>query len=235
MKKLLAVVLMAFLARSAAAQEVQIKLGTLAPQGSSWHELLKELAERWSQASAGKVKLRIYAGGTQGSEGDMMRKMAVGQLQAASVTNIGLRDVVSEPAAFSTPGIVSSAAEFSAVFPKVQRHLESALEQKGYVVLHWAQVATIYIFCAKPYRTPAEMSDAKFFVWDGDPASVEAFKQVMTKKYPGVKILDDALIDLDGTYTVTAALTGFGRTVQRPDRNRQRQRVSRRDGQRHGM
>jgi len=177
-KKLAAAALLAALAGSAGAQEVQIKLGTLVPQGSSWHALLKELAERWGEASGGKVKLRIYAGGTQGSEGDMMRKMAVGQLQAASVTNIGLRDVVAEPAAFSTPGILSGPAEFAAVFPKVQKKLETLLEQKGYVVLHWAQVGSIFIFCGKPYRTPAEMTDAKFFVWDGDPASVEAFRQV---------------------------------------------------------
>jgi TRAP-type transport system periplasmic protein len=176
--RLLAAVLAAALAAPAAAQEAQIKLGTLAPQGSSWHSLLKELAERWGVASGGRVKLRIYAGGTQGSEGDMMRKMAVGQLQAASVTNIGLRDLVPEPAVFSTPGIVSGAAEFAAVFPKVQGKIEGLLEQKGYVVLHWAQVGTIYIFCSKPYRTPAEMADAKFFAWDGDAASVEAFKEV---------------------------------------------------------
>jgi len=34
---------------------------------------------------------------------------------------------------------------------------------------------TLRIFCAKAYRTPAEMTDAKMFAWDGDPASVEAW------------------------------------------------------------
>lgn len=178
MKKLLAAALLAALSRAALAQEVQVKLGTLAPQGSSWHELLKELGERWAEASGGKVKLRVYAGGTQGSEGDMVRKMAVGQLQAASITNIGMRDILAEPSTYSTPGMVSGAAEFQAVFPKVEKRLEEMLERKGYVVLHWAQVGTVYIFCSRPYRTPAEMGDAKFFAWDGDPASVEAFHRV---------------------------------------------------------
>jgi TRAP-type C4-dicarboxylate transport system substrate-binding protein len=170
--------LVALFAGSASAQEVQVKLGTLAPQGSTWHNLLKELAERWSAASGGKVKLRIYAGGTQGSEGDMVRKMAVGQLQAASITNIGLHDILKEPSVYSTPGIVDSPAEFQAVFPRVEKKLEALLLEKDYVVLNWAQVGTVQIFCAKPYRSPAEMHDAKFFVWDGDPASVEAFRQV---------------------------------------------------------
>ena len=159
------------------AQEVTIKLGTLAPQGSSWHLLLKEMAERFAEVSQGKVKLKIYAGGTQGGEGDMVRKMGVGQLHAASMTNVGLHDIVAEPMIFSTPGLVD-AALFREVFPQVQKRLEAALEAKGYVVLHWAEVGTIYVFCDKPYRTPEEAADAKFFAWDGDPGSIEAFKLV---------------------------------------------------------
>ena len=71
-----------------------IKLGTLAPQGSAWHDLLKDMAQRWEQASGGQVRLRIYAGGAQGSEGDMVRKMSIGQLQAAAISNVGMHDVM---------------------------------------------------------------------------------------------------------------------------------------------
>jgi TRAP-type C4-dicarboxylate transport system substrate-binding protein len=160
----------------ASAQEVTVKLGTLAPNGSTWHELLKEMGERWAEVSGGRVKLRIYAGGTQGSEGDMVRKMAVGQLQAAAITNVGMHDVVKEPQALSAPGVITSEAEFAAVFPKVESQLDRMLQAKGYVPLHWSQVGFIRIFCTKAYRTPAEMTDAKMFAWDGDPASVDAFK-----------------------------------------------------------
>jgi TRAP-type C4-dicarboxylate transport system substrate-binding protein len=175
---MLAAALALALSPGARAEEVQVKLGTLAPQGSSWHALLKELGERWAEISGGSVKLRIYAGGTQGSEGDMVRKMAVGKLQAVSITNIGMRDLLPEPSAYSAPGMVSGAAEFQAVFPKVEKRLEAGLEEKGYVVLQWAQVGTVYIFCTRVYRTPSEMGDAKFFAWDGDPASVAAFERV---------------------------------------------------------
>lgn len=177
MTKRLVVALVALLAVPAAAEKVTIKLATLAPQGSTWHNLLKELAEKWEQASNGDVKLKIYAGGTQGSEGDMVRKMGVGQLQAASITNVGLHDVVAEPMVFSTPGMMSE-EDFRAVFPKVEAQLNAAVEAKGYTVLSWAQVGTIYIFCTKPYLTPEAAADAKFFAWDGDPGAIEAFKLV---------------------------------------------------------
>ncbi len=176
MRKLFLALCLAAFAATARADEVVIKLATLAPQGSTWHNLLKELAERWSQISGGRVKLKIYAGGTQGSEGDMVRKMSVGQLQAASISAIGMHDVVREPQALSVPGMIDSQAEFQAVFPKVEPRLDQLLEQHGYVALQWAQIGFIHFFCTKPYRTPAEMTDAKMFAWDGDPASVEAWK-----------------------------------------------------------
>ncbi len=175
-KRLLMVVVLA-MANGALAQDVTIKLGTLAPQGSTWHNLLKELGEKWSEASGGKVKLKIYAGGTQGSEGDMVRKMGVGQLQAASITNVGLHDVVAEPMVFSTPGLFDE-RDFRDVFPKLEAQLNGIIEARGYVVLSWAQVGTVSIFCTKPYATPEAAADGKFFAWDGDPAAVEAFKLI---------------------------------------------------------
>jgi TRAP-type transport system periplasmic protein len=175
-KKLLAAMALALVAATASAQEVTVKLGTLAPNGSTWHKLLQEMGERWSQASGGKVKLRIYAGGAQGSEGDMVRKMGVGQLQAASITTVGMHDLVKEPQALSAPGMVDTAAEFEAIFPKVEKDLARLLEQRGYVAIQWSQVGPIRLFCDKPYKTVAEMGQAKMFAWDGDPASVEAWK-----------------------------------------------------------
>jgi TRAP-type transport system periplasmic protein len=176
LRKLALAMAVALAAPVASAQEVVIKLGTLAPNGSTWHNLLKEMGDKWAEASGGRVKLRIYAGGTQGSEGDMVRKMAVGQLQAAAITNVGMHDIAKEPQAVSAPGMIASEAEFASVFPKLEPQLDRLLAAKGYIPLHWSQIGFIRIFCTKAYRTPAEMSDAKMFAWDGDPASVEAWK-----------------------------------------------------------
>jgi len=165
-------------ATAAAAQDVTIKMGTLAPQGSTWHSILKDLAEKWSETSGGKVKLKIYAGGTQGSEGDMVRKMGINQLQAASITDVGLHDIVEEPMVFSAPGMVDEST-VGALLPKVQEQMEKRLDEKGYVALTWAKVGTINIFCTKAYATPeAVAKEAKFFAWDGDPGSIEAFKAI---------------------------------------------------------
>ncbi len=175
MKKLALAALLAALAPAASAQ-VTIKLGTLAPQGSTWHEILKDLAQRWEQASGGQVKLRIYAGGAQGSEGEMVRKMAIGQLQAASISNIGMHDVVPEPQVVSVPFLFEDGPQMECAFAKLRPRLEAALERRGLVALQWSRIGAVHLFCSRARRTPAEASDAKVWAWEGDPKSVEAYR-----------------------------------------------------------
>ena len=69
--------------------DVVIKLATVAPKDSIWHMHLKKIDERWQAASAGQVKLRIYAG-TLGDEDDILRRVRVGQLDAAAISTAGL-------------------------------------------------------------------------------------------------------------------------------------------------
>ena len=176
MKKLLLAALVAALATTARAQTVTLKLGTLAPQGSTWHDLLREMGQKWEQASGGKVKLRIYAGGAQGSEGDMVRKMGIGQLQAAAISNVGMHDVIPEPQALSVPFLFQSEAQMECAFAKVRPRIEQALEKRGLVALQWSRIGAIHLFCDSPFKTPAEVSRAKIWAWEGDPKSVEAFR-----------------------------------------------------------
>ncbi len=177
MKKPLAAAIAVLLASTAQAQ-VTIKLGTLAPAGSTWHEILKELGQRWEQASAGQVKLRVYAGGTQGSEGDMVRKMGINQLQASSISNIGMHDIMPEPQMLSLPMFFDGEADVECAFQKMRARLEAAFEAKGFVVLQWSRIGAMSMFCDRPHRTPAEMAaaDAKVFAWEGDPKSVDAWR-----------------------------------------------------------
>jgi TRAP-type transport system periplasmic protein len=174
----LVVAALAVLIASTAQAQVTIKLGTLAPAGSTWHEILKELAQRWEQGSGGQVKLRVYAGGTQGSEGDMVRKMGIGQLQAASISNVGMHDILPEPQMFSLPMFFNDEADVECTFGKMRGRVEAAFDAKDYVVLQWSRIGAMSMFCDKPFRTPAEMdaANAKVFAWEGDPKSVEAWR-----------------------------------------------------------
>ncbi|HYY53358.1 MAG TPA: TRAP transporter substrate-binding protein DctP, partial [Myxococcales bacterium] len=164
-------------ATAASAQPpVRIKLGTLAPQGSTWHQLLTSMAQDISSSTNGKVELKIYAGGTQGNEGEMIRKMSIGQLHAASITAIGLHEITPEPQAEDVPFMIDSYEEYDYVHEKVRGKLEDAIARRNYQVLHWGEVGFVYLFSTQPYRTPADFGKGKVFTWNGDPAAEAAWK-----------------------------------------------------------
>src|SRR3979490_2009353 len=90
----LAIVLIATVGSSVrGAGPISIKLATLAPVGTSYHRILQQMGESWKAAPEGGVTLRIFPGGTQGTEVDSVTRMRLGQLQAAMLTVGGLSEI----------------------------------------------------------------------------------------------------------------------------------------------
>jgi TRAP-type C4-dicarboxylate transport system substrate-binding protein len=214
-RRLLLTTLILLLSPAARAEApVVIKLATLAPSGSSWHDLLKELAQRWEQASGGAVRVKVYAGGTQGSEGEMLRKLAIGQLQAVAVSNVGLHDAVPEPQGLSVPLLFKDQAEMGCAMDRVKGALDEAFLRKNLMVLQWSQIGALSFFCSRPYRTPEELLGAKLFAPDGDPATAEAwraagFHPVILSSVDLVPALQTGMIDCLSNvplYVLTARL-----------------------------
>ena len=164
------------LASPAAADEVVIKIGTLAPNGSTWHTLMKEMAQKWQDATGGQVKLRIYPGGVLGNEGEQVKKMRINQLQAAALTTIGLHEIAPDPQGVDVPGLVDSWKTLDYVMQRMGPKLEKKLEDKGFVVLSWSEVGFVRFFSTKKFSSIPELLKAKVFCWEGDPASAEAWK-----------------------------------------------------------
>ncbi|NDA66063.1 MAG: C4-dicarboxylate ABC transporter substrate-binding protein, partial [Verrucomicrobia bacterium] len=66
-----------------AAAPVKIRLATLAPKDTSPHKSLQQMGEAWRKATGDQVQLTIFTDGTMGGEADMVRRMRIGQIQAA--------------------------------------------------------------------------------------------------------------------------------------------------------
>src|ERR1039458_7062112 len=83
----------------AAEKTIRLKLGTLAPAGTSYHKSLQAMGEKWRKATDGAVQLVIFPGGTQGSEADMVGLMQTGNLDAGLLTTEGISQI--DPAALA--------------------------------------------------------------------------------------------------------------------------------------
>src|SRR5688572_18561218 len=73
--------------RSAAAdQPYELKIATVAPDKTPWADLLKDYKKNVEAASGGKVKVRIFLGGTMGDENETVRMTARGELQGCGAS-----------------------------------------------------------------------------------------------------------------------------------------------------
>lgn len=162
-----------------------IKLGTVAPDGSPWHMIARDMGEAWSKASGGKIQLRIYAGGTSGDEPDTVRKVRVGQLHAGMLTNQGLTQIVPDIQALQMPLLIASNDELDYVIERMAPQFEAMFEAKGFKVLHWGEAGWVYFFTQKPVVRPEDLKPLRIFAWAGDDTSVvDAWKEAGYQAVP---------------------------------------------------
>ncbi len=174
---LLSLVCLATASPAQADDKVVIKFATRAPVGSTWEIQLKKAAQEWKRLSGDKVELRIFAGGTMGDEGEMIKKMKIGQLQAVGVSTVGLHVIAPDPQAIDLPMLVRSREEYRCLLSKTAPAFEKILEQKGVVVLAWGEIGFTRFFSTDRRETLSAMQDSRLFVWEGDPASVKAWEK----------------------------------------------------------
>ena len=164
---------LALFAVNASAKNVVIKLATVAPKDSTWHEFLLDLDDKWREASGGTVRLKIFAG-TLGDEDDIMRRIRIGQLDAATVTSAGLSTVHAAAKAFHIPLAFASYEELDYVQSRIAKTLEAVLKEKGIIVLSWGDAGWVHFFTKSPVRYPDDLRKQKLFVWAaGDATAVE--------------------------------------------------------------
>jgi TRAP-type C4-dicarboxylate transport system substrate-binding protein len=160
----------------ARAGSVLIKLGTVAPKDSRYVQLLEQMGTDWTEASGGLVKLRIYPGGVAGNEGDMVRKIGVGQLQGAALTTVGMHDITSEPQTLQVPFLIHDQKELEYVLQKLRPRLDATLAKKGFVAVNWADVGEVKFFSTFSLRSTASVPQSKVWLWEGDPAAADGWR-----------------------------------------------------------
>lgn len=163
---------------AAAAGPVVVKMATLAPEGSGWYKVLSDLGDEWKKISGGGVTLRIYPGGVVGDEMAMLRKIKVGQLQAAAITGMGLASVDRSFYALSIPMFYDSYEEFAYVRDRAAPMLEQKLGEKGFVLLFWGDAGWVYFFAKRPFVRPSDVKAMKLYVGEGDEAITQIYKGV---------------------------------------------------------
>jgi TRAP-type C4-dicarboxylate transport system substrate-binding protein len=159
------------------AQEVhELRIATLAPEGSSWMRVFNAWSQSLEQATSGQVKLRFYAGGSQGDERDFVRKMNSGQLDGAAVTTTGLGMVVKPVLVLALPGLFDDYAQIDKVRKRLASEFDKEFEKAGYKLLGWGDVGRQRFFATKQVQKPSDLKSLKPWAWRDDLIFTEVLK-----------------------------------------------------------
>lgn len=173
----------AFVANLYAAPKT-IKFATQAPEGTAWMNSMRSFAKDVEEKTEGRVKFKIYAGGTQGDEKDVVRKMRLGQLHGAGMTGVGIGEIAPSVRILDTPFLFKNSKEIDHIYEVMDKDFRKIFEEKGYVLLGWAEVGIVTIFSNEPITKKEDFKKVKMWLWEGDPAAEAAFTALDIKPIP---------------------------------------------------
>ncbi|MCZ6674556.1 MAG: TRAP transporter substrate-binding protein DctP [Verrucomicrobia bacterium] len=157
-----------------------IKVATIAPRGTSFHNHLEELNAQWSHAPGEPVRMNIYAG-TQGGEVAIVKRMRINQLQGAMLSAIGLSQIDESVTALQLmPMQFRSWEEVDYVRSGLEEKMENLFLQKGYIVLFWGDAGWARFFSKKPIIEITDLKSMRIGDSPGSPKATELLKNYYT-------------------------------------------------------
>lgn len=146
-----------------------LKIGVLAPEGTTWAKNLKKMAKEIKKATNKKVKLKIYFGGAQGDEPDVLRKIRVGQLHGGVFTGKTLGDINGDVRVMEVPFIfMGDRRKALKTLNEMAPFFNKSFEQKEFTNLGFFELGMVYF--VSQIKTPNidAMKGVKIWTWEGD-------------------------------------------------------------------
>lgn len=161
-----------------------ISIATLAPPGSTWMKVFEAWNREVRRRSNKTLELRFYAGGVQGDESEVIRKIKSGRLDGAAVTAVGLAQIYRPALVFQMPGILKGYAQLDAARAALTPEMNPKFAQAGFRMLGWADVGQSYVFSTQPVMKPSDLGSRKPWVWRDDLVLPALFKVVKSNPVP---------------------------------------------------
>jgi TRAP-type C4-dicarboxylate transport system substrate-binding protein len=181
-----------------------LKLATVAPEGSGWMKELRAAGQQVRDRTAGRVNLKFYGGGIQGNDKKVLRKIRIGQLQGGMFTSNGLEERYPDILLYGLPMLFNSQDEVDYVRKKMDEKLTAGLQKAGFASYGFAGGGFAYFMSGKPVTGLADLRGQKIWVPEGDQTSFVAMESLSLS--PVVLPITDVLTGLQtGLLDIVAA------------------------------
>lgn len=163
---------------AAAESAVELRIATLAPNGSSWMKVFNAWNLTIKKETNNTLALRFYDGGSQGDERDFVRKMRAGQMDGAALTTTGLGQLVRQVLVLSVPGAFSEYKELDQVRAALGERFEGMFDQEGYTLLGWGDAGKTRLFSMEKVDRPSQIKSLRPWAWKDDLIFTEFLKVI---------------------------------------------------------
>lgn len=168
MKKLfLTTIAMAMLSTNVFA--APIKVGVLAPEGTGWAKAIKKMAQEIKTATKDEVEFKVYFGGSQGDEQDVLRKIRVGQLHGGIFTGKTLGDISGDVRVIEIPFTFNNNREKALkTLQGMAPYFHQQIAKNKFHTLSMFEIGQVYLVSQKKVDSMNALKGVKIWSWEGD-------------------------------------------------------------------
>lgn len=161
--------LILFVLVASSSQAVTIKLATLVPKGTNWAKTISDMSKEIKEKTDGKVKVKVFYGGVQGDEPDVLRKTRIGQVHGGIFTGKTLGDINSDIRAIELPfNFYHDHQKAMKAISSLREYYDNKLLTKGFVSLGFYGIGKVYVVSTKKVTNLSELQGVKMWAWEGD-------------------------------------------------------------------
>lgn len=148
-----------------------LKFATLIQEGTFFLNSLHEADREIREATEGRVKLKVYPGGTQGSDAVVLKKMKIGYLDGSSLTSGGLSHAYPDFQIMALPHLFRDYQEVDFVRSRIDPVLMKGLDEKGFVTIGLVEIGFVYIMSSHRIESLENLRQRKTWIPDDDPVA----------------------------------------------------------------
>jgi len=148
---------------------IEIKVATVAPDGSGWMREMRAGAERIRDLTDGRVTIKFYPGGIMGNDAQVLRKIRVGQLHGGLFTGGGLVERYAGFNLYGIPLLFQSLDEVDYVRARLDSRLQAELADAGFISFGFIEGGFAQLMANEPISSVEDMRRRKVWSPEGDP------------------------------------------------------------------
>jgi TRAP-type C4-dicarboxylate transport system substrate-binding protein len=159
--------------------QAAVKVGVLAPEGTGWAKNIKKMASEIKEATKGNVEFKIYYGGSQGDEQDVLRKIRIGQLQGGIFTGKTLGEISGDVRVIEIPFMFNHNREKALkTLELMEPYFDQKFAEKKFKSLATFEIGQVYFVTQKKVQDLNAIKSLKIWSWDGDPIVTTMFESM---------------------------------------------------------